>query len=450
MARLPFVPTFIVSTALGLIVGPLACATAVTTPPDDDDGGGGSTTTTATSTTAGSGTGGGGGAGAGPAGPCSTAADCIAFSDSCNLGTCINGTCEKSPTGDGAACDDGKECSIGDSCQGGECLGSSQKFCPATTTCMIGSCDLVTDSCIEVPGNDGAGCIDDDPCTLTGSCNGGVCAPGQSVDCSFLNSPCGIGVCDSQIGCVAQPQNDGTPCDDALFCTINDVCGGGMCGGVPNTCAAPGDVCLIGSCDEFQDTCVAVPGNNGASCNDNSTCTVNETCSNGMCGGGAPTNQGGACNDASACTTGDTCQNGVCSGAAVVACVNSDGCCPAACSSVNDNDCGCINNPQWMPVSCITTDWVWSRNKAIATTLAAANANDVLATGCTHGSPQPQLSQGLCSLDGTGWVSTQTFPMVGCDASWYHIGGNYTGDCGGHDGDTWRHLVLGPNDCYAY
>jgi hypothetical protein len=316
----------------------------------------------------------------------------------------------------------------------------------------VASCDLETDSCIEVPGNDGASCVDDDPCTLTATCSGGSCVPGQLVDCSFLDSICGVGVCDPQLGCVAQPLNDGTPCDDGFYCTIDEHCTNGTCGaGLPNTCAAPGDVCLIGSCNEAQDTCVAVPGNNGGACNDGSSCTTGETCSNGVCGGGSPANPGGACDDQNACTTGDTCSGGVCSGAAISSCLDGDGCCPAACNFQNDDDCGCFNNPQWMPVTCQTGDWVWSRNKAIAMTLASANTAKVLATGCMHGQgPQPQLGQGLCSVSGTGWVSTQTFVMQGCDASWYHLGGSFTGNCGGHDGDTWRHLVLGDNDCYPY
>jgi hypothetical protein len=79
-----------------------------------------------------------------------------------------------------------------------------------------------------------------------------------------------------------------------------------------------------------------------------------------------------------------------------------------------------------------------------------ANRLHVLATGCNHGGPQPALGQGMCSLDGTGYVSTRTFTMAGCDASWWHIGGRFSGGCGGHDGDTYRLLALGANDCYAY
>ncbi len=318
---------------LTLAAVPLACAEAVTV---EDQGGagttgaGGSTGVGGTTTATGTGTGG--------SGPCTGADDCSAFTDACNTGTCINGGCEKVPSSDGALCDDGKQCSTGDQCVAGECTGTL-KPCPSGGPCTVGMCDLDTDACIEVPGNDGASCVDDDPCTLTGICSNGTCGPGQPVDCSFLNGTCSVGMCDPGLGCVAMPLNDGAACDDGFYCTINDVCTAGVCGGVPNTCAAPGDVCLIGTCNENTDSCVAVPGNNGGACNDNSTCTAGETCNAGVCGGGAPANQGGACDDKNACTSGDSCANGACVGAPVVACQNGDGCCPPGCDLASDDDC---------------------------------------------------------------------------------------------------------------
>ena len=107
----------------------------------------------------------------------------------------------------------------------------------------------------------------------------------------------------------------------------------------------------------------------------------------------------------------------------------------------------CFNNPMWTPVNCTTTAWVWSSDRNVATTLQPANDNRVLWTGCNHAGDNPT---GMCSLDGTGWVSTQTQVMAGCNANWYHIGGRHTGNCGGHDGDTVRRLVLGPDECYNY
>jgi cysteine-rich repeat protein len=121
-------------------------------------------------------------------------------------------------------------------------------------------------------------------------------------------------------------------------------------------------------------------------------------------------------------------------------------------NNANDDGCdancvaesGCANNPRWQPVDCTTDAWVWSRSRA-HTSLQAANTNRVLAAGCTHGN-----AGNTCSLDGNGWVSTQEFTMSGCGSNWYHIGGRHTGNCGGHDGDRYRLLVLGADDCYDY
>jgi len=97
-----------------------------------------------------------------------------------------------------------------------------------------------------------------------------------------------------------------------------------------------------------------------------------------------------------------------------------------------------------MPVSCTTGSWVWSSSLA-NTNVASASAAHTLHAGRAHaGAPN------TCSLTGAGWVSTATFVMSGCDTSWYHLGGSYTGNCGGHDGDIIRHLAMGPNDCYNY
>jgi hypothetical protein len=138
------------------------------------------------------------------------------------------------------------------------------------------------------------------------------------------------------------PQNDGTPCDDGLYCTIGDMCSAGMCKGMPNTCAPPGDVCMVGMCNEAMKSCVAVPGNDGMPCDDGNPCSAGEKCSAGTCVGGQPANNGAACDDANGCTAGTTCSNGTCGNpvSQIMACTNGDMCCPAACNFGNDNDCG--------------------------------------------------------------------------------------------------------------
>jgi hypothetical protein len=284
------------------------------------------------------GTGGAGGGTGGNVGPCTKAVDCTAFTDACNVGTCINGECAKTPANEDVVCDDGLGCTLTEQCKAGVCTAITQKSCPASDACHVGTCDLERDGCIEAPGNDGQGCVDDDPCTLTGICSGGVCAPGQAVDCSFLNGPCSVGQCDSTLGCVAVALNDGDPCSDGFFCTDNDVCTGGVCAGAPKECVPPSNVCLTGSCDENNDVCITVAGNNGAACEDGSPCTQNETCSNGSCTGGIAANPGAACDDGNGCTGGTTCQGTTCAAptSEITACIDADQCCPVGCA---DTDC---------------------------------------------------------------------------------------------------------------
>lgn len=337
MRFLPIAPfvLFVATSALALVSGPAGCAQGTvefeTGGGDDGDGGAGGSVSS-----------GAGGQDAGWDGSCMTADDCASFTDACSVGACINAKCGKIPMNEGAACDDGKQCTQIDTCQSGVCVGGEKKFCPSTSSCFVGDCDVATDSCVEVPGNDGAPCVDDDACTQTGVCGNGVCLPGKPVDCSFLDGTCSKGYCDPTLGCVTMPLNDGTACNDNFYCTVNDTCKAGVCAGVPNTCAAPGDVCQVGMCNEAAKSCVAVPGNNGGACDDNNACTTGETCSNGACSGGAPANNGGACDDQDPCTVSDTCANGTCAGGAA-GCQNADLCCPAGCVLANDDDCGCLN-----------------------------------------------------------------------------------------------------------
>lgn len=310
-------------------------------------------TSTTSSTTSGGGGGGFGGGGTGgteaDAGPdgnvpdvmvdCSSADDCNAFDDTCNEGICVNGSCLQQGK-DFASCDDGDPCTENDACQGGVCLGGTPKFCDAADPCHVGVCNPATGGCDFVAGNEGAQCDDQNPCTYTGFCSSGVCLLGTPVDCTLFDSQCTVGVCDQVTGCYAAATNENGGCDDNQYCTINDKCVAGDCVGAANTCTAPGDVCMIGSCDEGLDQCVAVPGNDGAACDDGNLCTGNETCLNGLCQGGQPANNGVACDDANGCTSGTTCANGTCTGAAstITQCINNDSCCPANCSGVDD-DC---------------------------------------------------------------------------------------------------------------
>lgn len=272
--------------------------------------------------------------------PCVFAEDCPSLNDPCNKAACINGKCDKLVANDGVTCDDGKQCTQSDSCIKGKCVGGSPKSCPTSNQCNVGVCDTVTDMCVEMPGNNGAPCSLGNSCILSATCLSGVCQPNQQVDCSFLNSTCGVGYCDPQVGCKSMPKNDGASCDDGQFCTIGDECVSGQCKGKPNTCVPPGDPCKIGVCNEALKTCVSMPGNEGAACEDGNLCTAGEKCASGNCLGGQPANNGQQCDDGNGCTGGTTCNNGVCGSpqSEIMACMDGDSCCPAACQGV-DNDC---------------------------------------------------------------------------------------------------------------
>src|SRR5688572_30158340 len=132
--RIASSPRFLLA-LLGSIVSLAACATGLQNETSGEGGEGGS--------------GGDGGAGgevstvsssSGAAGPCHKAEDCIAFTDTCNVGACINTKCAKAPANEGAACDDGKTCTENDLCQSGACTGAP-KVCPSADSCHLGVCD---------------------------------------------------------------------------------------------------------------------------------------------------------------------------------------------------------------------------------------------------------------------------------------------------------------------
>jgi hypothetical protein len=313
-------------------LAPAACATAVTPGPSSGGAGGTGGAGGATDTSSMSSTGGAGG--------CTHKADCAAFGDACNEGNCVNSMCVKAPRNDGFSCDDGLFCTEGDTCQGGVCSGQPTA-CPTTGECSIGVCDPVTDACTEQPGNNGQLCSGSDPCAAVSACNGGQCMTVEQTDCSVFDDFCTVGVCDPNVGCVQQPSNEGGPCDDGLFCTVGDACAGGVCTGKPMQCVPGGNTCLTGSCDEFNQTCTVVPGNNGQACDDKNPCTTGEACNSGTCKGGSPLAAGAACDDNNACTQASVCDgNGACTGSnPILQCALGDGCCPAGCTIATDPDC---------------------------------------------------------------------------------------------------------------
>jgi hypothetical protein len=152
-------------------------------------------------------------------GTCVTAQDCAGLSDACNIGTCVNGGCEKTPANEAMGCDDGKNCTDNDTCQGGLCKGPL-KFCPSPDSCHLGLCDTDTDSCISVPGNDGAPCNDTTPARTAALQRRGV--PCRALPSTALSSTGSARSASATRRWAAscKPKNDGAPCNDSLYCTI--------------------------------------------------------------------------------------------------------------------------------------------------------------------------------------------------------------------------------------
>ena len=325
--------------AVCLLLGGSGCAQSVST---TDDTTGTSTTTNNGGT---GGTGGTGGSGGGTTTTsvtvpedCTDTSECAGLNSACSEGECVSGKCVANAINDFSSCDDGNLCTDSNQCNDGKCVGIP-KSCGIAPACKVASCNPATGLCEEKPGDDGAQCEDGDPCTYFGTCDGGVCQKGEEVDCSFLTSQCTVGKCDPALGCQAQPANEGNGCEDGQFCTSKDVCQSGVCvGGVPTACAPPGG-CFVGMCDENNNTCTAVPGNDGAACDDGSPCTASTTCSSGACINGTPANDGMACDDGTSCTLGETCSAGTCGGGTGPEVFFAD--------DFADNSAGWVLGPEW-------------------------------------------------------------------------------------------------------
>jgi hypothetical protein len=274
-----------------------------------------------------------------------TAEDCDALDDPCNEGACVNSACILAPRTNGLPCDDGLFCTIADACSDGVCTGAARP-CPTMDPCEVGLCDPTTDECTVVAGNDGDPCTDGDLCTLSSYCQGGVCQPGQSVDCSFLGGTCGDASCDPAVGCVAAPKNDGEPCTSDLIgqCQYGQ-CADGKCEALP---VADGTTCndfMFNPCSEGKcqaGQCVSTPKDEGALCDDFqfNPCTEGH-CQAGICAS-LPKAEGQACEDGYLCTVETTCQSGICTGGSPNDCAPPGGCFVGTCDVFLDQ---CVAAP---------------------------------------------------------------------------------------------------------
>ncbi|MBW2459361.1 MAG: hypothetical protein JRI68_33015 [Deltaproteobacteria bacterium] len=185
------------------------------------------------------------------------------------------------------------------------------------------------------------------------------------TDCSQIQAPqCQVAQCNTQNGqCEVVADEDGTSCDDGVFCSVDDACAAGLCvGGPENDCGMAPAECEEIVCDEQSQACSTNALSNGASCTPTDLCQENATCTNGLCSGTAKDcfmqpvpddchvsecnpqngqcepvvgNEGGACSDANdLCTVNKTCVAGVCQGGSPMDCSHlTQGCVMGVCDT---------------------------------------------------------------------------------------------------------------------
>jgi len=136
------------------------------------------------------------------------------------------------------------------------------------------------------------------------SCTAGCVANSQCDD----GNPCTSDVCDATSRCVHQ--NVSGPCSDGNACTTNDTCSGGVCAGGAALDCNDGTACTVDSCSPASG-CVHTANN--TLCDDGQSCTT-DTCDPVSGCTHATLPNGAACDDSNACTANDQCTAGVCAG----------------------------------------------------------------------------------------------------------------------------------------
>jgi len=262
---------------------------------------------------------------------------------------------------------DSNLCTVGDTCANSACTAGPKKTCDDSNACTNDSCTKATGACV----NDAAPlqfqpCNDGNACTTGDFCNSGTCTPLGNKNCND-NNPCTDNSCDPVKNCVYTANVLSCNADNNA-CTVNDTCAAKVCvAGAAKVCN-DNQACTQDSCSTQSGNCSFQSGPlDGKSCDfDQSVCTVNDTCNNGLCNPGSQANCGdgnicttdicdaktgcahnantAGCNaDNNACTVNDVCANKVCTPGAVKSCDDNNVCTVDSCSTVTG---ACTNNPQ--------------------------------------------------------------------------------------------------------
>ena len=204
------------------------------------------------------------------------------------------GLCGTEPAAGGTPCEDGMYCTDNDACDDmGTCIGGLTTDCSELDSqCGTGGCDEDNDSCIvaQFEVNTTPCNADDDGCTLNDECLGGQCVAGAAIVCQQPPQPCEESVCQAdgpdKYNCIQGNKPEGSLCIDDLFCTTDEQCDGdGSCQLSPYYCGLVPSECIDVECDELADDCDTAPVANGTACSDGDSCTLTDSCQNGVCEG---------------------------------------------------------------------------------------------------------------------------------------------------------------------
>lgn len=226
---------------------------------------------------------------------CSIANPCLV------QGVCIpqTGECVYVHAPDHTPCDDGDACTTIDGCELGVCVGREEVMCAAISQCHVpGTCNPGTGLCDNPVAVNLKPCVDDDLCTTSDICVDGVCVSGDPIQCPAHDNQCLVSRCDPHHGCLYDYSS--APCDDGDACTVNDTCTEGVCRGAPTDCQSLSN-CSISYCAAQGAGCLAVIPDDCKTCTTSRDCPYvpckNVTCQAGVCAYTSEDSAVSGCND---------------------------------------------------------------------------------------------------------------------------------------------------------
>ncbi|WP_044245303.1 choice-of-anchor J domain-containing protein [Chondromyces apiculatus] len=273
---------------------------------------------------------------------------------------------------------------------GGEWTGPCDQDCSKieTAPCLKAVCNegqvIGTIGLCAIVYDDGTTCDDGLFCTTNDTCESGQCVGGEQNDCGMETTSCHSVVCDEDSDSCSEGSDtaqNGNPCQPTDLCQTLGTCQNGTCVGLPKDCTfSPFTECNSVACNPATGQCepTADAAKNGVSCSlTGDQCSVSKTCNNGQC-------QGGTTKDCSAFTAG--CNVGVCnaqSGNCVAQAIPAGQTCAEGTNNCNVGICDAagVCNPTPVADGTVCND----RNSCTGSdSCTAGTCNGMAVTGCAH------------------------------------------------------------------